>query len=144
MKTISNLSQLKRYFFDRATVVDGRKIFTAPVPDISEGSAYFEILKHVRPDNVGQIRKVRFVCKSEFTTVIIAGASNEIIQRSFDVNNGRGIYMDFGKASDWEFGDDGIISVSKEYKGYDNNITRIGIMSFRLLSSHEVSSYVIG
>ncbi|MDO4649382.1 MAG: peptidylprolyl isomerase [Eubacteriales bacterium] len=69
----------------------------------------FEILEHyIHPEFAGQIRKPNYVQTNAFYTVI-PGEPESWISKA---NNGRGFYLEYGKAKDWSFADDGTITMA--------------------------------
>ena len=81
MKEIKNLNQLKK-----ALVLGAR----------------FNIVKHfVHPEFTGQKRIVQAVQSN----AIFSGVINEPDNTVSKANNGKGVYLGFGKASTWEFKD---------------------------------------
>lgn len=68
---------------------------------IQSGRA-FEIVRHyVRPEYEGQIRQPSVVQTNGFYSVI----HNDPAHRISQANNGRGSWIEYGKASDWVFED---------------------------------------
>lgn len=64
--------------------------------------ARFEILKHCRPECVGQIREVNIANTVGFYTYLADNKDAEMNKS----NGGKGIFMVWGKASSWEFDGD--------------------------------------
>lgn len=72
----------------------------------------FKILRHfVKPGYTGQVRVPQVVQ----TNGMFSGIAGERTAQVSLQNGGRGSWIDFGKASDWEFREDGVCFQS--YKG---------------------------
>ena len=64
------------------------------------GKSAFVIVKHyVRPDFEGQVRQPNVVQTNGFYSVIKGDQAHQVSQ----FNGGRGSWIDYGKAGDWEF-----------------------------------------
>jgi len=67
-----------------------------------QSGAQFVILKHyVRPEYEGQVRKPNVVQTNGFYSVIPDDPDNVISK----FNNGKGSWIEYGKAGDWSFED---------------------------------------
>jgi len=70
--------------------------------ELSKGGAMFYIQNHWKKENIGQMRSVNIVQTNGIYTVIPDDCKHEIS----NANQGKGSWLEFGKASAWEFVDD--------------------------------------
>ena len=69
----------------------------------------FYVEKHyLKPEYTGQKRIVQVVQSNGFYTGILDEPENKLSK----CNQGKGIWLQFGKAKDWKFCDDGLICIS--------------------------------
>lgn len=66
------------------------------------GGAKFYIQNHWKEDNIGQTRTVNIVQTNGIYTIIEDNCKHPIS----NANQGKGSWLEWGKASDWEFLDD--------------------------------------
>lgn len=79
--TVSNLSQLKRAMQD--------------------GHDFIVVKHYAHPEYTGQVRSIKKCGK----TFMFSGVKGEPQHKVSQLNHGEGCYLNFGKASDWEFSD---------------------------------------
>ena len=90
---VKNLSQLKK------ALADGCE---------------FQIIKHyIKPEHTGEVRKVKKMQTNGMYSVV-TNNDNSVVNTW---NDGKGSWIDFGKAKDWNFGEDGVITFSPIFKG---------------------------
>ena len=100
---ISNLSQLKKAFGSKAK---------------------FKIVDHHKAERIGQIRQANVIQTNGFYSIIPSEPNSEVTL----CNGGKGTWLDYGKASFWEF-EDGLCSVFQSKDHDKNNF----VMSLKIL-----------
>ena len=91
---IKNLSQLKK----------------ALVP-----GAEFQIIAHnYHPKYVGQIRKVNIANTMGLYSIV----PDKPLSKATQANFGKGVWLPWGKATEWEFGDDGAVTLYERGKSH--------------------------
>lgn len=90
---ITNLSQLKKAI---------------------ENKQEFKVIDHWKSENIGQIRKPNIIQTNGFYSII----PNEPNYKLSIANGGEGSWIDYGKASQWEFKD----GVCYQYGGKERNM----------------------
>jgi hypothetical protein len=106
---VKNLSQLKK------VLVSG---------------AEFEIVQHIRPDCVGQVRKISEANTVGFYSTIPAEPGSKTSLG----NGGKGSYCEWGPAGLWEFSEDGVCKVHSKLLKSPLPHGETLIMAFKVLS----------
>ncbi len=93
----------------------------------------FEIKSHLRPEVINQIRQVKYAD----TTGIYSIRPDAPDDKISTANGGRGSYLDWGKASDWEFKNGTCTLYNKGFEHTPENLVISLVVKPRVIEKHQ-------